>query len=112
MIARHNAVTVHVCPRKLARPRARRQNNVVGVETLALNFKAVRVDEFSEPTNKMYLFKVQVLEILIGDARDGDIVNVHFVALDQMQQQVEGALEFLELDLVGRGVVVVVHDAE
>src|SRR5690606_25804577 len=32
-------------------------------------------------------------QVLLGDPRDGDVVDVHLFPADQVQQQVEGALE-------------------
>jgi hypothetical protein len=45
------------------------------------------------------LHQVQVLEVLPGDDRDLDVVDVHLVLLDQMNEQIERALEGLQLDL-------------
>ena len=45
------------------------------------------------------LHQVEVLEVLLGDQRDRDVVDVHLVLLDQMNEQIERALERLHLDL-------------
>ena len=39
-------------------------------------------------------------EVLVGDGGDGNVVDVDFVLADQEQQQVERALEYVELDSV------------
>ena len=45
------------------------------------------------------LHQVQVLEVLPGDDRDLDVVDVHLVLLDQMNEQIERPFEGLQLDL-------------
>ncbi len=48
------------------------------------------------------MHQLEVLEVLLGDEADGDVEDVQLVALDQVQQQVEGALELRELHPVLR----------
>jgi hypothetical protein len=45
------------------------------------------------------LHQVQVIEILLGDDGDLNVVHVHLVLLDQMNEQIERAVEALQLDL-------------
>nr|WP_263429880.1 hypothetical protein [Nannocystis pusilla] len=45
---------------------------------------------------------VEVLEVLLGDERDRDVEDVELVLAHEVQQQVERALEHLELDRVDR----------
>jgi len=42
----------------------------------------------------------KVGHILLGDALNRDVVDVDFVALDQVEQQVHGTFENVEFDLV------------
>src|SRR4029077_3753855 len=44
------------------------------------------------------LEELQVAEILVGDRRDRDVVDVDLALLDQVQQQVERTFEDLELE--------------
>ncbi len=46
------------------------------------------------------LHQVEVLEVLLRDERDRDVVDVDLVLLDEVQQQIERALEVLEADRV------------
>ena len=47
------------------------------------------------------LHQLDGLEVLRGDERDGDVVDVHLVLLDEVKQQIERPLEVFELDGVG-----------
>ena len=40
-------------------------------------------------------------EILLGDERDRDVVDVHLVLANEVQQQIERTLEGVELDVIG-----------
>ena len=42
----------------------------------------------------------EIFEVLPGNALDRDVVDVELVALDQIKQEIEWALENFELDLV------------
>ena len=42
-----------------------------------------------------------LFEVLVGDLGDGDGADVHLLAADQVQKQVEGALETVDANLVG-----------
>ena len=46
------------------------------------------------------LHRIEVLEILLGDERDGNIEDVELVFLHQVKQQVERSLEDFEFDVV------------
>jgi hypothetical protein len=39
---------------------------------------------------------MEVFQELLRDARDGDIIDIQLVPLDEEEQKVEGALKFLE----------------
>jgi len=49
------------------------------------------------------LHQRDVGEVLLGDERDRDVVDVHLIFLDEMNQQVERPFKARELDLVGVG---------
>jgi hypothetical protein len=58
------------------------------------------------------LHQLDVVEVLLGDERDGNIVDVHLALANQMQQQIERTLEGVELDPVrvrGRFEPVILH---
>src|SRR4026207_2079195 len=57
-------------------------------------------DEFAGHIDIQFLEGLQVLEVLPGDALDRDVVDVELIALDQIKQEIEWALENLELNLV------------
>jgi hypothetical protein len=44
-----------------------------------------------------------VLEVLVGDESQGYLCDVQFLAFDQLQQQIEGAFEDGQANLIGRG---------
>jgi hypothetical protein len=44
------------------------------------------------------LHQVEIFEVLLGDDRNLDVVDVHLVLLDQMNQQIERTFEGLHLD--------------
>ena len=46
---------------------------------------------------------LDVVEELVRDARDGDVEDVHLVPLDEVEEQVERAVEGIERDGVGHG---------
>ena len=73
-------------------------------QTPAFDVKEVRShdDEFAGYLDVQFFERFKILEILAGDAFDRDVVNVELVALDQIQQQIEWALEDFEFDLVVR----------
>src|SRR3989441_6384164 len=47
------------------------------------------------------LHRADVVEVLLGDHRDRDVVNVDLVLLDQMQQEVQRTLELIQPDAIG-----------
>ena len=49
------------------------------------------------------LHQLDVVEVLLGDQRDRDVVDVHLVLANEVQEQIERPLEGVELDLVGVG---------
>src|SRR5437773_6061666 len=66
-------------------------------QAAALDVKKVRRhdNEFAGHVDVQFLEGLQILEVLPGDALDGDVVNVELIALDQIKQQIERALEDL-----------------
>ena len=42
-----------------------------------------------------------MIEILFGDQRDGNVIDVDLVLLDQMQEQIERPLVLIQTDPVG-----------
>src|SRR5205823_299385 len=69
---------------------------------LALNLheRAGHHDEVADALHVEDRHDVEVVLELLEDARDGDVADVHLVALDEVQQQVERAAERVEIDLV------------
>ena len=57
-------------------------------------------DELAGQLHVEHLEGVDVVEILLRDALNGHIINTDFIFLDEIQQQVEGALENLQLNFV------------
>ena len=47
------------------------------------------------------LHRADVVEVLLGDQRDRDVVDVDLVLLDQMQQEVQRTLELIQSDAIG-----------
>ena len=47
------------------------------------------------------LHELQVLDVLLGDERDGDVENIELVGLAQVEQQIERALELGQSHAVG-----------
>jgi hypothetical protein len=45
---------------------------------------------------------VEIIEILLGDLRDGDVVNVDFLPADQIEEKIERAFVDGQLDFVRR----------
>ena len=48
------------------------------------------------------LHRLDVGQILLSDHRDGNVVNVDFVLLDEVEEQIERPFEILDTDLVGQ----------
>ena len=46
---------------------------------------------------------MEVVEVLRGDFGDLDVVNVHFLLFDEVEQEVERTFEEGDVDFVGRG---------
>jgi len=71
-------------------------------QTAAFNVKEVRShdDEFAGHVDVQFFERIEIFEVLPGNVLDRDVVNADLVALDQIQQQIERALENFELDLV------------
>src|SRR5919112_4685319 len=49
-----------------------------------------------------FLHYRQIVQILLSNQRNGNIVDVDLVLLDEVQEEIEGAFEILDLDLVGQ----------
>ena len=71
-------------------------------QAAALNVKKVgrHDDEFAGHVDVQLLEGLQIFEVLPGDALDRDVVDVELIALDQIKQEIEWALENFELNLV------------
>src|SRR6267154_1637402 len=69
-------------------------------QAAALDVKKVgrHDDEFAGHIDIQFLESLQVLEVLPGDALDRDVVDVELITLDQIKQEIEWALENLELN--------------
>jgi len=61
------------------------------------------VDEFGGDIHIEFLELVEVGEVLGGDYGDGDVMNVHFLLFDEVEEEVERAFEERNRDFVGRG---------
>ena len=46
---------------------------------------------------------VEIVEILARDLGDRNVVDIHFLLLDEIEQEIERALEEGDVDFVGRG---------
>ena len=55
---------------------------------------------------------MEVVEILGSDFGDLDVVDVHFLLFDEVEQEVEGAFEERDVDFVGRGHVGIVYSSQ
>ena len=60
------------------------------------------VDEIGRDVDVELLELVKIIEILAGDLRDGDVVNVHLLLANQIEQQVQRALVRGDVYVVGR----------
>src|SRR5687768_7382153 len=59
-------------------------------------------EEFSRHPEIELLHHRQIVQILLSNQRDRNIVNVDLVLLDEVQEEIEGTFEVLDLDLVGK----------
>jgi hypothetical protein len=59
--------------------------------------------ELTRDIEVQLLHQLDVLQILLGDYRDRDVVDVHLTGANEVQEQIERAFEGIELDLVGVG---------
>ncbi len=57
-------------------------------------------EELSRDVEIQLLHQRDEAEVLLGDERDGDVVDVHLVLANEVDQQVERPLERIELDPV------------
>ena len=76
--------------------------HVLGQHHAALDVAKVgrHDEELAGETNVEHLEGFKVGHVLLGDALDRDVVDVDFVPLDQVEQQVHGTFENVEFDLV------------
>jgi hypothetical protein len=58
-------------------------------------------DELAGVVQVEHIDEFDVLEVLRGDLRDRNVVDIQFIALDQVEQEVEWPLEVLQLDEQG-----------
>ncbi len=66
-----------------------------------MNQRRGHVDEVGGNVDIEFFELVQVVEILLGDFGDGDVVNVHLLLADQIEQQVERTLVSGQIDAIG-----------
>jgi len=57
-------------------------------------------EEFSRHGEIQLLHGLYIFEVLLRDQRDGNIVDVDFVFLDEMEQEIERSFEILDTDLI------------
>ncbi len=60
-------------------------------------------DELTRDVEIQLLHQLDRLEVLFRDERDGNVVDVHLMLLDEMNQQVEWAFEVLEVTSIASG---------
>jgi hypothetical protein len=61
------------------------------------------VNEFGGDVDVEMFELVEVVEILRGDFGDLDVVNIHFLLFDEIEQEVERTFEDGDGDFIGRG---------
>jgi hypothetical protein len=61
------------------------------------------VDEFGGDVDVLDFELVEVVEVLGSDSGDLDVVDVHFLLFDEVEQEVEGTFVHGDGDFVGRG---------
>ena len=88
---------IFLVPRVAGRGFGPRQQHLA----LDVNQRRRHDEELAGEVEVQLLQQVQVLEVLLRDDRDLDVIHVHLVLLDQMDEQVERAFERLQLDLNG-----------
>ena len=59
-------------------------------------------EKFAGHAEIQFLHHRQIVQILLSNQRNGNIVDVDLVLLDEVQEEIEGAFEVLDLDLVGQ----------
>ncbi len=57
-------------------------------------------EKFTGDIETQFGHQIQVFEVLLRDEDDRDVVDVHLVLLDEVQQQIERALEVLQADRI------------
>jgi hypothetical protein len=57
--------------------------------------------EFPRDIQVQLLHQPEVAEILLGNEGNRDVVDVHLVLANEVQEEIQRPLERLELDLVG-----------
>src|SRR5215475_5906005 len=57
-------------------------------------------DELARDVDLQLLERLQIFQVLLGNAFDRDFVNIDLVAFDQVKKEIERALENLELNFV------------
>ena len=60
---------------------------------LDVNERGRHDEELAGHVEVQFLHQVEVVEILLRDQRDRNVVDIHLVLLDQVQQQIERPLE-------------------
>jgi hypothetical protein len=79
----------------LSRVRARQQR-----ARLDMNQRRRHDEELARNIQVQLLHQGDVGEVLLGDERNRDVVDVHLVLANEVNQQVKRSLERIELDLV------------
>src|SRR6202035_1625246 len=70
------------------------------------------VDEFGGDVDVLNFELVEVVEVLRGDFGDLDVVDVHFLLFDEVEQEIEGTFVHRDGDFVGRGHVGIVYSSQ
>jgi hypothetical protein len=65
-------------------------------------FDAGHDEELTRKLDMQHLKGLKVPQVLLGDPLDGDVVDVHLVLLDEVEQQIQRPLKDLQLDFVFR----------
>ena len=80
----------------LRRIRARQQR-----ARLDVNQRRRHYQELSRHVEIQVLHERDVAQVLLGDERDRDVVDVQLALANQVQEQIERSLKGVELDLIG-----------
>jgi len=62
-------------------------------------------NEFARDFKIQILYQLDIPEILMGDPGDGNIIDVHLFLLDQIQQEIERPVEYIQVYFVSVGLI-------